>query len=214
MYLRISYIYTINVYFKNMVKHNKKYQQIISTGKDLFWKFGIKRVTIEEICAEASVSKMTFYKFFSNKTELVKHIIDLLYDNSLKEYKSIIDSNKDYKEKVTDMALLKIKGTNDISHEFLNDYYSLIDNELSGYLKKKFDHIMEVMLEDFTIAQKNGDIRSDIKPEFIMYFLNNMITMAGDPQLNKNYPNAQDMIMELLNFFFYGVLPRDEKNMS
>jgi len=41
---------------------NQKYNQIIDTSKKLFWKYGIKRVTIEEICREAGVSKMTFYK--------------------------------------------------------------------------------------------------------------------------------------------------------
>ncbi|MBE9509365.1 MAG: TetR family transcriptional regulator, partial [Bacteroidetes bacterium] len=34
---------------------NQKFQQIITTAKELFWKFGIKRVTIEEICQEANV---------------------------------------------------------------------------------------------------------------------------------------------------------------
>ena len=192
-----------------MPKHNKKYQQILRTGKDLFWKFGIKRVTIEEICNEAEVSKMTFYKFFRNKTILVKHIIDDLYDSSMDKYKLIIDSDKPYKEKVTDLALMKLDGTNDISQEFLNDYYSLMDHELSGYLKKKFDHIMEIMLEDFKKAQGNGDIRADLKPEFIVYFLNNMITMVQDPHLSSLYSSPQDMIMELLNFFYFGVLPRE-----
>ena len=58
-----------------MPKHNKKYKQIIATSKELFWKFGIKRVTVEEICSQAHVSKMTFYKFFPNKIELAKIIL-------------------------------------------------------------------------------------------------------------------------------------------
>jgi len=46
---------------------NPKREQILTTGKELFWKFGFKRVTIEEICKEAGVSKMTYYKFFTTK---------------------------------------------------------------------------------------------------------------------------------------------------
>ncbi len=41
------------------VKSNPKRELILSTGKDLFWKFGFRRVTIEEICKEAGISKMT-----------------------------------------------------------------------------------------------------------------------------------------------------------
>ena len=46
---------------------NIKYNQILTKGKELFWKYGIKRVAIEEICKQAHVSKMTFYKYFKNK---------------------------------------------------------------------------------------------------------------------------------------------------
>ena len=48
---------------------SKKYQDIKKKGKELFWKYGTKRVTVEEICREAGVSKMTYYKFFKNKNE-------------------------------------------------------------------------------------------------------------------------------------------------
>ena len=60
--------------------NNPKRIQIVKTAKELFWKFGIKRVTIEEICREANVSKMTFYKFFSNKNELLHTVIEEMFD--------------------------------------------------------------------------------------------------------------------------------------
>ena len=56
-------------------KDNKKFQDTITTAKMLFWKHGIKRVSIEEICKEASVSKMTFYKFFKNKEALAEYLL-------------------------------------------------------------------------------------------------------------------------------------------
>ena len=58
-------------------------------------------------------------------------------------------------------------------------------------------------------AQKKGEIRSDIKPEFIHYFLNHMFTLAEDENLARLYDSPQDLIMELTNFFFYGILPRE-----
>ncbi len=55
---------------------NPKYNQIIETASELFVRFGIKRVTVEEICKTSGVSKMTFYKFFRNKNEVVEKILD------------------------------------------------------------------------------------------------------------------------------------------
>ncbi|NQV51449.1 MAG: helix-turn-helix transcriptional regulator, partial [Candidatus Marinimicrobia bacterium] len=39
---------------------------ILRTAEKLFMQFGYNRVTVEEICREAKVSKVTFYKYFSN----------------------------------------------------------------------------------------------------------------------------------------------------
>ena len=57
-------------------KKSKKLCQISQTAETLFKLYGIKRVTVEEICKKANVSKMTFYKYFRNKIELVKHIFN------------------------------------------------------------------------------------------------------------------------------------------
>jgi len=48
-----------------------------------------------------------------------------------------------------------------------------------------------------------------MKPEFINFILNHMVEFGSDPILNSLYPNAQEMILELTNFFFYGILPRN-----
>ena len=60
-----------------MIRENPKRKKILDTAHELFWKHGLKRVSIEEICAVAGVSKMTFYKHFANKTALVKYILAL-----------------------------------------------------------------------------------------------------------------------------------------
>jgi len=64
------------------MSHPKR-ELVLKTGKELFWKFGFKRVTIEEVCKEAGISKMTFYKFFTNKIDLVKIIMNDILQESL-----------------------------------------------------------------------------------------------------------------------------------
>lgn len=49
------------------------------------------------------------------------------------------------------------------------------------------------------------EIRKDINPQFIAYFLEKINEMAADEKLLKLYKNEQELIMELTNFFFYGL---------
>lgn len=190
---------------------NQKFQQIITTAKNLFWKFGIKRVTIEEICREANVSKMTFYKHFSNKPELVKYIINKITSEALAKYKNIMSKDVSFSEKVKQSIQLKMEQTDEMSQAFYADYYKNADPELLDFLYQKTHDAIQIILNDYIDAQKRGDIRQTIKPEFILYFLNQMMSMAKDEELAKLYETPQDMVMELTNFFFYGILPRDGK---
>ena len=190
---------------------DRKLREIMIASKKLFWKFGFKRVTIEEVCREANVSKMTFYKHFKNKKDLITHLINFIMDKAMMKYDDIMDSDIPFTEKVIKTLDLKMEQTQDMSNEFFNDYVRHADSEMIDLLQQKRNEMMDSILNDYIEAQKMGNIRKDIKPEFILYFLNQSVEMMKDEQLEKMYDNPQDMIMEFTNFFFYGVLPRDGK---
>jgi AcrR family transcriptional regulator len=62
-----------------MVARSDKMQDILDSARSLFWKHGIRRITIEEICEKAGVSKMTCYKYFSNKTAIARYLIEEMF---------------------------------------------------------------------------------------------------------------------------------------
>ncbi len=192
--------------------NNEKYEAILKTSHELFWKFGFRRVTIEEICREAKVSKMTFYRFFPNKPELTEVIIKNLFDNILKDYRKIIDQDTSFEEKVRQQLMMKFEGTADISPELVKDIYGDPDAHIFKYWKSRADEMMQIVFNDYAHAQKMGWIRKDMKLEFIFYFLNKTIEFASDKELQSKYSNMQALIMEIANFFFYGILSRNKTN--
>ncbi len=189
---------------------DQKLKEILIVAKELFWKYGFKRVTIEEVCREANVSKMTFYKHFKNKMELIKYLLNHIYDKAIKQYREIMDSDIPFHEKVKETLDLKMEQSKNISNEFMNDYIRHADPEMVKFLNQKMDENLQMIVNDYIQAQKNGDIRKDIKPEFILYILNHLQEIVKDEQLEKIYDNPQDIIMEFTNFFFYGILPRNK----
>jgi len=186
-----------------------KREVILKTGKELFWKYGYKRVTIEEVCKEAGISKMTFYKYFSNKIDLVKTIMDEILHVSLDKYKKIMASDIPYPEKVVALIHLKRDQVDHMSSEFFKDYVQSGDPELISYLEQLSGESMQMFLDDFKKAQKNGDIRKDLKIEFIMYIMNHLVEMAREDALLNMYDEPQDLVMEITNFLFYGILNRE-----
>jgi AcrR family transcriptional regulator len=194
-----------------MEKRNEKFEAIVSAAKSLFWKHGIRRVSIEEICLKAGVSKMTCYKYFSNKTAIAKFIIEDIFENEVKAYKEILKTNVSYEERVKMILELRMKNTYEISQELLDDIYKYKDEEISYTFENVKNKMIAIYLDDFREAQKAGEIRTDIKPEFILNFLNQLPKMITDEQLVGIYPDPEQLIAEIFNFFFYGILPRKNR---
>lgn len=185
---------------------NKKKQDILEKGQQLFWKHGFKRVTIEEVCAEANVSKMTFYKFFSNKMDLVRSIMEHVLEYSIKTFEDIMARDIPFSEKVELQIKMKMEGTADISKEFMDDLMVHADPEVMQMMQEMSQKTFALVHESYVKAQRDGHIRQDIKPEFIMYFLNHMFDMISDEQLVKMYDSTGKLATELVRFFFYGIM--------
>ncbi|MEJ2543003.1 MAG: TetR/AcrR family transcriptional regulator [Calditrichaceae bacterium] len=186
-----------------------KQKQIIKTAQSLFWKYGMRRVSIEEICREANVSKMTFYKFFKNKVDLVKYILDKIMEDSSKEYQTIMNQDIPFHEKVAQTIDLKLRSVDKISPEFYADIHQNAVPEVSKHFQNISNRVLNLIVDDFKNAQRNGEVSKDLKIEFIMYQLEKLFAMAGDQKLISLYGSPQDLIMQLTRFFFYGILPRD-----
>jgi len=136
---------------------NLKYQQIINASQALFWKHGIKRVSVEEICSLAKVSKMTFYRFFPNKIELAKHLLQELSEESLKTYRNLINSDLSFIEKVNKMIEMKLKSTNNIGQEFISDLYKNNELGLLPCIEKAQKESLDLTISFIADAQKKNN---------------------------------------------------------
>src|ERR1035437_9144111 len=112
----------------------KKILQILSTAEDLFQRFGFKRITIEEICAKANVSKMTFYKYFPNKNELIKHLMNSWLKQVEQTIKEFEGMDILFTEKIKKLLNLKEESTGKISKEFMAEYMNS-DPDLQNFIK-------------------------------------------------------------------------------
>jgi len=190
-----------------------KYQDITKTAHALFWKFGIKRVTVEEICEEAGVSKMTFYRYFPNKTELAKTVVDNLFKESLARYRELMAEDIPFLEKVKKQILLKFEGTREISSELIKDIYGGRIPGLKAYWENRTNEMVQEVLRNFREAQKRGWINKQVNVDFIPLYSEKIFKIISDEKAIGLYDNVQGLIMELVNLFFYGILPHDsEKN--
>jgi AcrR family transcriptional regulator len=189
-------------------KSNKSSKAILGAAKNLFWKYGIRRVTVEEICTEAGVSKMTFYRIFKNKNEVAEKILIDLMETGVKKYKTIMESDMPFPDKIRKFIELKFESTQEISKEFFNEVYQL--NELN--LQERLAVYRENNINDFISFIKSPKnqayLKEDLKPEFLLYLVDKINEMVMDDKFMAMFDNFQDAVMNITNFFFYGIIQK------
>ena len=112
-----------------------KRKQIVETAKDLFSRFGTKQVTVEEICQTAAVSKVTFYRYFDNKADLIRHIRDELTAAGFRRFDEISVLDIPYPEKIELMTRWRIEFFSQMKDEFIRELFAL--DEVVGSLPMK-----------------------------------------------------------------------------
>ncbi len=186
---------------------NPHCKRIVETAEQLFLKHGIRRIPVEEICRMANVSKMTFYKFFANKEDLIKFLLAYWNQTSLSEFEAIMHESISFPEKIKRLIAWQQKKIETFSPEFHKDAHDYVNPEISAILENYQREFFQVILDHFLKAQAQGEIRQGIKPEFLLYLIRHMIDMMHDKNIICLYENTKDLVNEIMQFFFYGILP-------
>lgn len=183
----------------------KKEQDILVAAQKLIFRYGLKKVTIEEVCVEANVSKMTFYKYFTNKTELAKKVFDMLYEDQIDIYLKLMRSDIPFSEKMKKILEMKRETSARISKESLKDIFNHSGDEFSEFLNHRIERSMKIAIESFTEAQHEGYIRKNINPKLLLVWVERMADMLSDERVLNEYENVPDLTEELVKLFLYGI---------
>ncbi len=190
-----------------MITHSNepvKYNQLVDAALVLFNLHGIKRVTVEEICQQADVSKMTFYKYFRNKENLVQTLINRIWDEAENKYSQIMEENLDFPSKISGIVALKIQNSRQFSSIFLNDIMGGVPG-LKNILLQRYESFMQQMVDFFKSGQKSGHVRANIPEAFFPYILYKLLDLANDEALLAIFPDRAELAAQLTEYFFYGI---------
>lgn len=182
-------------------RRTKKREQIVRAGERLFSRFGARRVSVEEICREAEVSKMTFYKYFPNKVELVRAIKDEWVEEGFRKFEEINSLDLPFPEKIDLMTKWKVELAARVNAEFIRELISIED---------VMEQVRVRFLGNITRAQTKGEIRPDIDPDFLWLVIEKLNELVRDGSWKKAFPEFSRFQEQLRTLLFYGLLTRRE----
>jgi AcrR family transcriptional regulator len=185
-------------------KTSKKRRQIVQTATDLFTRFGTKRVSVEEICQRAGASKMTFYKYFRNKFDLLKHIWTGWIEEGYAKLDEIDMLDIPFSEKMQRIIEYKTELISKMSPDFIREVLHT-NPEMTDFMREMYQNSQRLFLDFVTAAQERGDMRN-MRPEFVLAVMDKLYELAHDEKLRHIYPNHVEFTREINSFLFFGIL--------
>lgn len=188
----------------------KKENDIFEAAKRLFYKFGVKKVTIEEICEEANVSKMTFYKYFSNKIELAKAVIDNFYSSSLEKFEEMMRSDISAEEKVRRTIELKLESATNLDIEFISELYKYQDDAIKELLDSWQQRSIGIAKKWFIEMQQNGQIIKELSFPVFGLYAKAIQDFAFNDETMKLFGTTHELASIITRLFMYGVAEKKD----
>jgi len=182
-------------------------ERILKAAQELFFSYGIRSITMDDISRHLSVSKKTLYRFFEDKDQIV-HTLTLL---DLKENECMM---KDITSKAKD-AIDEILQSMECITEQLSKFHPSVIYDLQRFHPKSWSEFKKFTEEQSLTAVmlnlkrgiRQGLYRSDIHIPVLARLRIEEISLAMNPQA---YPPQQfdlkKVEVELLKHFLYGIL--------
>ncbi|MGD1820183.1 MAG: TetR/AcrR family transcriptional regulator [Pleomorphochaeta sp.] len=179
---------------------NKKAEKILNTTIILFLNNGIKKITMDEIAEKAKVSKVTVYKYFSDKDTLYYEVGKYLLAKHIAKLKNITETKNSLIEQFYSFI--------DVLTAFTNMGYFKLCKELTTYniklLEEYNDYLYfykEILLKLIDMGIEQKLIKPNLDKLLIFYYLDMGISYYQEnSDYRKNMNENKNIQNELMRF--------------
>lgn len=128
---------------------NDKRQKVLNVAKELFHRYGFKKTTVDEISADAGISKRTLYEMFDSKENILSEIVAAEGD----DLRSLLQKEFD---KVSD-PIAKIQNLTRKAADHINDqpFLSQLLSDTSGLYRPFAENDIIAVEKDIEGFYKN-----------------------------------------------------------
>ena len=184
-----------------------KQQTITDTARRLFREHGFSAVSVGSICAEAAVSRVTFYKYYSGKNALLQEIVTEQKNRVRAEFKALLARQCSLREAAEAVFALQKQSFEELySAAFLRDIEENTDLELERFFHELNEEKYAFMRGFFHTLQQRRLIQPDLPVELIDLFIRQADILMRHPQLTTLYAAApQKLPQDVLGLLLHGL---------
>lgn len=181
-------------------------QRILDKTENLFMRYGIKSITMDDIARELGISKKTLYQFVENKTDLIQQIFQNKIEWELGVMAQIRMEATDAIDEMMRMAKHGVEQLRELSPTAVYDLQKYYQNtwKLMESLHQK--HIYVIIKENLQRGMEQGLYRDNMNPDIVAKLYVAKTSFVADEDL---FPlgeyNWEDLFKEFIVYHIHGI---------
>lgn len=182
---------------------------ILKTAGQLFYKFGIRSISIDDICRELGMSKKTFYTYYKTKDELVEAVLKDSVSHMAEQIHTKI-GQENLQSCLRSLAEHIRHDEKDVRHvpQLVFDLKKYYPGLYYSYQKDVFELQKKQIAETMRAAQEEGLVREDLDAETAAIFFAKLHSdsINGIEELEKGGVNMAQYTRNMIMILVRGVL--------
>jgi AcrR family transcriptional regulator len=185
---------------------NEEFKYIIEKVIELYQKYGIKSVTMDDVARELGMSKKTLYRYVSNKDDLVGYFVDHI--QSRRKCNVDIIKEKDLN------AIEELLEVNEQVIQMLKNYNPSTEYDLKKYYPQHYERIRKVRRDNMYKAVVEN-IKKGKKEQLFRPNLNeDIISRVHVSRIENSFANemftieeltSRDFVTEMMEYHIRGI---------
>jgi AcrR family transcriptional regulator len=180
--------------------------QILNKARDLFFSYGLKSVSMDDLAKEAGVSKKTIYQLVADKADLVTKVACHLMQHHKEEMERCCKDARNAVEEValqTDISFAPLAA---IRYSFFYDMEKFFPQAWQLVVQNRQQHFLPNIIRNLKRGMQEGLYRSNLDLEIIPHIrlqqLQSVLQPGTFPDLHNN---PQLLLQRLTRFYLHGI---------
>ena len=182
-------------------------QKIIEEAERLFWKYGVRSVTLDDIAKRLGISKKTIYQHFADKEEIICQVITQHFNGTKNEAECELIGAHNPVEEVLRMSEVVRKHANGVNTSLFFDIQRHYPKAWTIYKQFKEEYILASIRDNLQRGLEQGLYRADIDLEIMSRLRLECIQLGfNDEAFPPDKFKLVDVQLQLLHNFIRGIL--------
>jgi len=172
----------------------------------IFFRYGIKSVTMADIARELGISKKTIYTKVADKTDLVSKVMDYQLNLDMQVVNQVTNKSTNAIDEVFDICAKMGEIIGDMHPSVMYDlkkYYPEIFKKFSNH-KETF--VLQTVISNLVKGKAQGIFRTDFNEEIIAKLHISKMDIIWDPKVfDPSEVKFMEVLSEMMIYHVYGV---------